>query len=244
MTARTMRGVFFDAAGTLFDLRAPVGESYARIAREFGVAVTGDQVNAAFRRVFHNTPGLAFGPGRAPEDLRQLERQWWHDLVAQVFAGLGRFADFEAYFAALFAFFADSTHWQADPEAISLLAELKARGLKLGVISNFDARLYAILEGLGLSPYFDSITISSEAGYAKPATEIFQIALAKNLVPATEALHVGDSESLDVMGAQAAGIAAVLIDREARGRCAIAGRVARVSALAAVIDALQKMPFP
>lgn len=239
-----LRVVFFDAAGTLFDPREPVGESYARIAREFGVAVTGAQVSAAFRRVFHSAAGLAFGPGRTPEDLRQLERQWWHDLVEQVFAGLGRFANFEAYFAALFAFFADPAHWQADPEAIPLLAELKGRGLKLGVISNFDARLYAILEGLGLSPYFDSITISSRAGYAKPATEIFQTALAKNRVQAADALHVGDSESLDVVGAQAAGIAAVLIDREARERCAASGHVARVSALAAVTDALQKMPFP
>ncbi|MGH7934765.1 MAG: HAD-IA family hydrolase [Candidatus Binataceae bacterium] len=245
MTEQTMlRVVFFDAAGTLFEPREPVGESYARIAREFGVVAAATQVSAAFRHVFHRTPGLAFGPERTAAELRRLERQWWHGVVAQVFAGLGRFDDFEAYFATLFAFFADSAHWRADPEAAPLLADLKGRGLKLGVISNFDTRLYAILKGLELSPYFNSITISSEAGYAKPAPEIFRTALERNFAQATQALHVGDSEPLDVAGAQAAGIAAVLIDRDAGERWAVTGRVARVSALAAITDAMQKIPFP
>ena len=84
------------------------------------------------------------------------------------------------------------------------------------MISNFDYRIYAILEALELSRHFDSITISSEAGYAKPAPEIFRMALQRHSVPADEALHVGDSEALDVAGAHAAGVAAVLVDPDGR----------------------------
>jgi putative hydrolase of the HAD superfamily len=144
-----------------------------------------------------------------------MEREWWHRLVRSTFAGLGDFADFDAYFDALFAFFADPANWTCDPDAPVLLAALRESGLRLGVISNFDYRIYAILNALGLKRYFDSITISSEAGYAKPAPEIFQLALERHSLPAAEALHVGDSEALDVVGAHAAGIAAVLVDPDA-----------------------------
>ena len=73
------------------------------------------------------------------------------------------------------------------------------------MISNFDHRLYRILEGLGLSDQFQSITISSEAGYAKPSPEIFRIAVAKHAITADEAMHVGDSDHLDLAGAVSAG---------------------------------------
>ena len=96
-----------------------------------------------------------------------------------------------------------------------LLTALRESGLELGVISNFDYRIYSILEALGLTRHFDSIMISSEAGYAKPAPEIFRMALQRHSLVPSQALHVGDSEALDVVGAHAAGIAAVLVDPDA-----------------------------
>src|SRR5438132_2566418 len=160
-----VKAIFFDAAGTLFETREPVGVSYATIARRYGVDASAEDVNAAFRRTFHNAGALAFGPGRSAQDLRRLERHWWRELVAETFAGLGEFTDFEAYFEQLFRFFAEAAKWEADGEAASTLNTLRERGLVLGVISNFDFRLYRILDGLRLSRWFDSITISSEAGF-------------------------------------------------------------------------------
>ena len=112
-----LRAIFFDAAGTLMETREPVGQSYARIAQKYGVNASSSEVGAAFRRVFHNSPGLAFGPGHPADELRRLERHWWHELVAETFRGLDRFSDFEAYFNELFAFFGDPAHWIADPKA-------------------------------------------------------------------------------------------------------------------------------
>jgi len=233
-----LKAVFFDAAGTLFETREPVGASYARIARAYGVDTNADAINAAFRRAFHDAKPLAFGPGRGAQELRRLERDWWRDLVARTFSGLGEFTDFAAYFDALFEFFADPAHWIADPEALSTLRMLHERGLTLGVISNFDYRLYRILDGLGLGRWFDSITISSEVGYAKPSAQLFKTALERHRLQPGEAIHVGDSEHLDLAGASAAGLAAVLLDRKLAEPITREGRIAKLSSLSSVIKAM------
>ena len=230
-----IRAVFFDAAGTLFESREPIGRTYARLARDFGLDVSEEAVAAGFRRAFGAAPGLAFGLGLRHDELRRLERQWWRERVGETFAPIGKFPDFDAYFDALFAHLADPGHWIADVEAASVLARLKNDGFKLGVISNFDYRLYRILDGLELTRYFDSITISSEAGYAKPRREIYDAALAFGGVTAPDAMHVGDSEHLDFAPAAALGMAAVLIDREdRRAKPLIAGRTARIRSLASI----------
>jgi putative hydrolase of the HAD superfamily len=239
-----LKTIFFDVAGTLILTRERIGLSYARLAHDYGLKADDKAVGAAFRRVFGVAPGLAFGPGHDAIALRQMERDWWRRVVADTFAEFGEFRDFDGYFDALFDFLGDPANWKADLEAAPLLASLKERGYTLGVISNFDYRVYGILDGLGLGSYFDSVTISSEAGFAKPAPEIFHRALGHHSVAPAEALHVGDSEQMDIAGAEGAGIAAVLLDRKAAARCAISGRIARVSALSSVLDATDQIIFP
>ena len=233
-----LKTVFFDAAGTLFETRRPVGDFYADMARRFGANVSGKAISAAFRHSFGSAPGLAFGPGRRAEELHRLEREWWYSRVAETFAGLHQFDDFDAYFDALFEFFGDPANWVVFDDVFPALEELRRPGLRLGVISNFDSRLYRLLEGLNLKRYFDSVTISSEAGYAKPAPELFKFALAATGSSANEALHVGDSPHLDVAGANAAGIEAILIRRPpegARTRPAKPHRATEVSSFAELV---------
>src|SRR5271170_5091084 len=93
---------FFDAAGTLFEAREPIGRTYARLARDFGLDAPEDAVAASFRRAFGAAPGLAFGPGFRDDELRRLEREWWRRRVGETFDPIGKFSDFEAYFDALF----------------------------------------------------------------------------------------------------------------------------------------------
>jgi putative hydrolase of the HAD superfamily len=233
--------VFFDAAGTLFDTREPVGSIYARLARRFGLDAPDSEIDAAFRHAFRAAPGLAFGPGRTPDELRRLEKQWWRSLVWTTFEQLGRFDDFDRFFAALFAHFADPETWRADPEAMSVLNALKQRRLGLGVISNFDWRLYGVLEASGMLSCVDSVTISSEVGYAKPAPEIFRAALDKHALAPVEALHVGDSLALDVGGAAGAGIPGLLIDRKGRHQGQPRGALGCVRSLAEVLKVVDEM---
>lgn len=232
---RSIRGVFFDAAGTLFETREPVGETYARIARAYGVDASAEAVGAGFRRTFRNAAPLAFGPGRSPEDLRRLERNWWHGLVAKTFAGIGEFADFQGYFNSLFDFFADPANWIANPEALPTFRALRECGRTIGVISNFDYRLYRILDGLGLRRWLDSIIISSEIGFAKPSAKLFEAALERHQLAPAEALHVGDSEQLDVVGAISAGMTAVLLKPELSRPFHLQDRTAEISSLRQVL---------
>ncbi|HEY1374733.1 MAG TPA: HAD-IA family hydrolase [Candidatus Binatia bacterium] len=210
-----IKTVFFDAAGTLMRPVRPVGESYALVAGSYGMNVAPAEVSARFRACFGNAPPLAF-PAAENNGIQELERDWWKALVARVFEPFGRFERFEEYFTDLFSYFSRADSWRLFPETEETLAALKRRGLKLAVISNFDSRLFAILEGLGVAPEFESILISSHAGYAKPAPEIFRQALERHQTKPGEALHVGDSVEKDAEGARGAGIQGVLLDRQAK----------------------------
>jgi len=209
-----MRAVLFDAAGTLIRLREPVGESYARIARRFGVSLPAGHLEDAFRRVFRQMPAMAF-PGESAERVVELERGWWRELVRRAFRaadGTARFRDFDACFAALWDHFADAGAWQAMPGAHEALAALRARGLALGVVSNFDGRLPGLLEGLGLAEPFPVVVLPRDAGAAKPDPRIFHVALERLGVAAADAVYVGDDADDDAGGAAAAGIRAILVE--------------------------------
>jgi putative hydrolase of the HAD superfamily len=113
------------------------------------------------------------------------------------------------------------------------LGELKRRGLKVGLISNWDARLRPLLRELQLDRYFDSIVISAEVGAQKPAPEIFRAAAAQLGVPAETILHVGDSQAEDVAGARAAGWQALWLTRRPAG--APLGPLSSLESLSAMI---------
>lgn len=208
-----VRAILFDAADTLFRVRGSVGATYARIAARFGARVDPARVEERFRAVFPTMPPLAFDAATA-EDVAALEYAWWRTLVARVFANL-TFDDFDGFFAALFAQFARGDAWELFPETRDTLATLHDRGLRLGVVSNFDGRLLQVCDELGIRAYFDAIVMSGRVGHAKPDPHIFAAALELLGVEAAAALHVGDSEREDLQGAHAAGVRAVLIRRPA-----------------------------
>ncbi|HEY1268448.1 MAG TPA: HAD-IA family hydrolase [Candidatus Binatia bacterium] len=230
-----IKTVFFDAAGTLMRPVRPVGESYALVAGRYGMNVPPAEVSARFRACFGNAPPLAF-PAAENNGIQKLERDWWKALVARVFEPYGRFERFEEYFTELFAYFSRADSWRLFPETEETLAALKRRGLKLAVISNFDSRLFAILEGLGVAPEFESILISSHAGYAKPAPEIFRQALRRHQTEPSEALHVGDSVEKDAEGARGAGIQGVLLDRQAKLVAAGFPKIKNLSGLLPLVE--------
>lgn len=204
--------VFFDAAGTLITVNGSVGERYAVLARAYGKDVDPREVEAGFRRSFPKAPPLAF-PDAPAAKLVELEQAWWRAVVRDVFAAFGPFPRFDDYFDALYAAFAQPEAWRLYPETRPTLDALRDQGYRLGVISNFDARLFDLLEGLGIADHFDPIVASSRAGAAKPDRAIFLHALSACGVDPERAVHVGDTYELDVLGAQAAGVAAILIDR-------------------------------
>ena len=99
-------------------------------------------------------------------------------------------------------------------DAVPALRALRQAGLRLGVVSNMGRELGAILEHLGLAAHLDSWMSSEEAGVAKPHAAIFRAAIDQAGVRAEAALFVGDSYESDVLGAQDAGMHAVLLLRD------------------------------
>ncbi|MBI3248874.1 MAG: HAD-IA family hydrolase [Deltaproteobacteria bacterium] len=215
MTLHPIKAIFFDAAGTLFTVNGSVGDIYARLARDHGKDVAVADLELGFRRCFATAPPMAF-PSASPERIPILEKQWWKTLVHDVFAPLGAFPRFGEYFDALFAFFAQAEAWRLYPETRATLETLTSRGFIVGVISNFDSRLFNILDGFGITRFFDPIVISTRAGAAKPEREIFTQALARAGVEAREALHIGDSYDADIIGARHAGLTPVLVERSGK----------------------------
>jgi putative hydrolase of the HAD superfamily len=209
------KAVFFDAAGTLIRPARPVGQTYALLAKNYGMEVSSFEVSERFRTCFNASPPLTFGPV-STESIEQLERDWWKRLVRCVFQPLGRFDQFDQFFTELFSYFARSEAWTLYPDVLETLSSLQERGLALDIISNFDSRLIDILEGLGMGGCFEEVFISSRVGHAKPARQIFETALKRHKLAPSEAMHIGDSEENDLCGATNAGLMGVLINRSAR----------------------------
>ena len=215
MTCSPIKAIFFDAVGTLFDVKGSVGQVYLTYAKKYGFPDTEEMVstlNATFKETMKDMPAPIFSVER-PEKLKQCERLWWFDVVHAVFYRIGMFEGFDDFFDEVFEAFGQATHWSLFPETVDVLTQLKDRGFELGILSNFDSRFFQVVRALEIQQYFDSVTISSLAGAAKPATKIFSYALDQHVLDPGEALHVGDHRIEDFEGARQAGLHAVLVDR-------------------------------
>jgi putative hydrolase of the HAD superfamily len=86
--------------------------------------------------------------------------------------------------------------------------------IRLGIISNFDRRLYDILGHLHVRDAFEQVIISSEIGIRKPAGRIFRVAAQRFNVELSEMLHECEERESDFRGARAAGLEALLVDHK------------------------------
>ncbi|HEX7735048.1 MAG TPA: HAD family hydrolase [Ktedonobacteraceae bacterium] len=107
------------------------------------------------------------------------------------------------------------TSWQMYPDVLPTLQALRASNkYTLGAISDWSRSLGPIFQRLHLNTYFDCLLISSVTGHAKPSTILYETALERANTVADYSIHIGDSYTLDVLGARAAGIIPVLLDRK------------------------------
>jgi putative hydrolase of the HAD superfamily len=234
-----IKAIFFDAAGTLIKPARRVGETYAVLARKYGIEVSAAQIAERFRLCFHSAPPLAF-PGAPAARIEDLERAWWKNLVRRIFEPWDGFQRFDDYFAELFAYFAQPDAWTLYPEVAETLSALEKRGTVLSVISNFDSRLIGILEGLGAAHWFEHIFVSSRVGYAKPDRQIFHTALERHSLKAGDALHVGDSEEKDLHGANKAGLKGVLVERNGESNSNPSPRITNLRGIFPLLDDLDQ----
>ncbi|WP_434688098.1 HAD-IA family hydrolase [Pseudanabaena minima] len=215
---RSPQVIFVDAVGTLFGVKGSVGEQYAKIAKDFNVSLDPQLINRTFYQAFQTAPKIAF-PDLSQSEIPIAEYQWWRSLAEQTFRQTGdltKFLDFEAFFKGLYAYFATAEPWFIYEDTWLALDTWKKQDITLGVLSNFDSRIYSVMKALRLEDYFTSITISTEIGAAKPDSLIFEAALAKHQIErsSNSAWHIGDSFCEDYMGADAVGITAFWLNRD------------------------------
>ena len=130
-------------------------------------------------------------------------------------AAQGDEGTFDHFFHTLFTHFAQPSAWTLFPEVLSFLNSASRLG-PLAVLSNFDDRLPAILDGLGIGPCFEHVFTSADARARKPDRALFDLALDRlNSAPA-ETAHCGDSLGADFHGATAAGLRAFHLQRPAQ----------------------------
>jgi putative hydrolase of the HAD superfamily len=198
------RAITFDVGGTLIEPFPSVGHVYAEAAAACGVrGLDPALLTRRFVAAWQARP--KFGYTRAE----------WAAVVDETFSGLTEPPPSRTFFNRLYDRFAEADAWHVYDDVRPSLEQLAARGVKLGVISNWDDRLQPLLRSLGLADLFQSIVVSCDAPAPKPAPEIFARAAAGLGELPQQILHVGDSLEMDVQGAQAAGFQAVLLRRKA-----------------------------
>jgi HAD superfamily hydrolase (TIGR01509 family) len=201
---RALRAVLFDAGNTLVFL------DYARLAEGVGAALglplTGEGLSCH-----------AIAAARAMEAAAGTDQ----DRAAVYLETLFRLGGvpsqrLDEVRACLARMHRERHLWSAVAErAAESLGRLRAAGIRLGVVSNSDGRVEHALQAAGLREYFDVVLDSALVGVEKPDPRIFRAALDALGVTPEEALYVGDLYEVDIIGARAAGMEAVLLGQAA-----------------------------
>ena len=197
-----LRAVFFDAGNTLIRLDYDV---IAQALALEGIDVESSAVRRAECRARVRLDPLLADRSTEGDDVFRAYTRF-------AFEGLG--APSEAAERAL-ARLHDRARdlWRIpDPQAFWVLEALRGRGYRLGVISNSNGTVEALLKQAGLAPFLDVILDSGRVGVEKPDPRIFRMALETVGARPQEAVHIGDLYSVDIVGAKGAGLHAILLD--------------------------------
>ena len=134
-------------------------------------------------------------------------RGWLYFNLVLQHAGVAQSGATDAALAELREYHRRDNLWEhVEHDVEPALAALKARGLKLVVVSNANGRLRHLFERLGLSKWFDHLLDSHEWGVEKPDPRLFRLALEQAGADPSRTVHVGDLYYVDVIGARNAGL--------------------------------------
>ena len=204
--ATSYRAVLLDVLGTLVELEPPWPHLRRILHDRHGIEVSQQQARDAMlaEMAYYRAHHIE---GRDAASLAALRRRCATVLRERLPAAEGLTID-ELTEALL-----DSLRFVPHADAAPTLARLRAAGLRLAVVSNWDCSLGNVLAELGLAGALDAVIVSASTGAAKPDARIFHAALEAVRCEPRQAVFVGDSPDVDVEGAQAAGLRALLLDR-------------------------------
>lgn len=197
--------VFLDAGGVLMH---PNWWRVSEVLAGHGVAVSAEALIAADPRARRELDDL-----HTIGSTTDASRGWlFFDLVLS-HAGIARSEATGAALTELHRYHTASNLWEYVPDGVvPALEALRARDLRLVVVSNANGTLRAHVDRLGLTARFDHVLDSSDEGVEKPDPRFFDIALARSGARPEATIHVGDLYYVDVLGARRAGLRGVLFD--------------------------------
>jgi putative hydrolase of the HAD superfamily len=203
-----LKAVLFDLGLTLIQT-ASFPEIYRRILARFGVTASLDDIVRA-----QNATESEFDTATYDENRR---KDFWTNYNVSLLEKLGIEENIVFLAEKIDELWWECARLQVYPDVEPTLSGLRAKGLKLGLVSNgFKQDLDYVLGELGLEKWFDAVVCIDSCNCVKPDKEIFLYALDKLGVEAYEAVFVGDSVVHDYEGALKVGIKSYLIDREGK----------------------------
>lgn len=227
--------MFFDAGETLVHPAPSFPELFARITREAGHDRAPADVVEASRAVM-----TRFSEAARDGDLwttsPERSRRFWLGVYEHMLRRLD-LPSTDGLRDALYEGFTDLGNYALFDDVPAVLDELIDGGLRPGIVSNYEAWLEDLLATLGVRDRFPVRVISGLEGVEKPDPRIYDLALERSGLAATEAAFVGDNSEFDVYPPAALGMFAVLIDRRGRHPDHVGARITDLHDLLAVLEA-------
>jgi len=201
-----IEAVVFDVDFTLAKPGPDLGpEGYRRLGARFGLELEPGRYDEARRD--------AIGTLKRHPELDH-DEEIWVLFTERIIQGMGGAGDTYACAVEMTRAWERAEHFELYEDALPVLDELRARGLKLGLLSNTGRDLDVFVSHHGIE--VDAILTSRIHGKAKPHETIFRAMLEKLVVAPATAVMVGDDPDDDFAGAHAVGMQAWLVDREGR----------------------------
>lgn len=199
-----IKGVFFDWGFTLAHPEPDRDAQFHQCAKELGIVLP---LNGLLKGIHESDNQVPKGaPPRYSEDIDKAPfLKWWDVLLSYIGGNLPENTKLEI--TKLAGARVKVAKWVLYDDVLPILERLKKQGLILGLISNIT------MHRAGLEKYLDVTVTAKDVGAGKPDTIIFSTAIRQAELDASEVLYVGDQYEIDVLGANKAGIKAILIDR-------------------------------
>ena len=214
---QSIRTVFFDAGYTLLYPAPSLLEVCQQVCQQFGLHVDLNRLQAGLENA-ENFRFRQSEPSRQTWADEQAIANFWLDYFSSLLQpSLAEYDQprLDQLAHAVAETFKQHTSWQVYADVKPTLEAVRAKGYRLGVISDWNIALGPLLRQFDLIQYFDCMLVSAVVRHAKPSPMLYDMALERaNAIP-DYTVHIGDSYIHDVLGARAVGITPILLDRTA-----------------------------
>jgi putative hydrolase of the HAD superfamily len=228
--------IFFDVGETLVHPAPSFPELFGIVLKDHGHERSGDELLAAsmiVRRRFSDAARVQDRWTLSPDR----SRAFWSEVYREMLEALS-LPSRDGLRDALYERFTDLSSYALFEDVLPTLDQLARSGVTLGIVSNFESWLDALLGALGVRERFAVRVISGLEGMEKPDPAIYRLALDRAQLDASDVAFVGDNPEFDVDPAEALGMTSVLIDRRDRYADHAPNRIEDLRHLPALLDAL------